>query len=90
MEASKIVVPLASSTLRLAGCSIPEATRAEQLWDLAVQVRVLIQRVILVALPSGERRERQKEHLGYPYSQDKYSLMWSQLELRMEFPNLIV
>ena len=28
--------------LRLAGCSIPEATRAEQLWDLAVQVGVLI------------------------------------------------
>ena len=27
---------------RLAGCSIPEATRAEQLWDLAVQVGVLI------------------------------------------------
>ena len=71
MEASKIVVPFASSTLRLAGCSIPEATRAEQLWDLAVQVGVLSQqRVIFVALPSGERRERQKEHLGHPYSQE--------------------
>lgn len=39
--------------LRLAGCSIPEATRAEQLWDLAVQA------------PKAKRRKRSNAWIWY-------------------------